>query len=65
MKSYAIERMKNALHSFHQNEEGDALQTVMIIAVGAMVVAVIVMFGGKIKDWAQSALDKILGKDTI
>lgn len=54
-------QMKNALREFHHNEEGDALQTVMIIAVAAMVVAVIIIFGNDIVKWARGLIDKMKG----
>lgn len=47
-----ISNAKTSLKRFHEDEQGDAMQTVMIIAVAAMVVVAIIAFGNKFVGWA-------------
>lgn len=51
------ENIKTVIHSFHEDESGvTALESVMIVAVAAMVVAVIIGFARQIMSWCDKAL---------
>ena len=53
MKS-AVQKVKTSLLNFHENEDGDAMQTVMIIAIAAMVVVAIIAVGNRLIDWGDT-----------
>ena len=66
MKNQSIAQLKNALRSFHSDEEGlGTLEIVMILAIAAMVVAIIMIFAKDIKNWAQGLIKTMVGKKTI
>lgn len=61
MKKLTTEQIKKSLTAFHNDEEGaGALEVVMLLAIAALVVAVIIMFGKNIAQWAHSAWDQVV-----
>jgi Flp pilus assembly pilin Flp len=51
----------NQLKQFHNNEDGiNALEIVIILAIACSVVAILIMWGGKIVDWGKTLLNKVL-----
>jgi len=48
------QKIRNAIRRLHRDERGmEAMQTVMIIAIAALVIVVVVKFGNKIVAWAS------------
>ena len=62
MKS-AVQKVKTSLLNFHENEDGDAMQTVMIIAVAAMVVVAIIAVGNRLVDWGKGKVTTMTGDE--
>ena len=58
----AVTNLRNRIARFHNNESGmEALQTVLIIAVAAIILALFVNQWATIKSWAESAIKAITG----
>ena len=62
MKVLTIAKRKVA--SFDQDERGmETLQTVLIVAVAAMILALIVSQWDTISDWVVNAINQVTGED--
>lgn len=58
----ALRRAARSLREFHEDEDGiQALEAVMITAIGAAFLLALWFFGGKIVSWAGGLLKKLLG----
>ena len=57
-----MKSLKNTLARIHQDERGmETLQTVMLIAVAAIVLLFVKMYWEDIKDWFSELVDQVLG----
>jgi hypothetical protein len=66
MKTSLIEKTKQAVINFSNDEEGaNTLEIIMILAIAAIVAIVIYAFGTKIVDWARGFVSNIIGKKQI
>ncbi|MDR2440400.1 MAG: hypothetical protein LBE12_13650 [Planctomycetaceae bacterium] len=62
MKNYFYTFLKR----FHNDETGaNALETVILIAIAATVVAVFIMWGDDIVDWGKGLLDEVISGEGI
>lgn len=58
----ALRRVGRTLREFHEDEDGvQALEAVMITAIGAAFLLALWFFGGKIVSWAGKLIKKLLG----
>jgi hypothetical protein len=56
--------LKQRMASFDQDERGmETLQTVLIVAVAAMILALIVSQWDTIQTWAVNAINQVTGED--
>jgi len=57
-----VSQLNNSVRNFHNDEEGiETLQVIMILAIAAVAAVAVFTLGGYIKDWAEDALDEIIG----
>ena len=55
----------SSIRRFHENEEGDAIQVVMILAIAAMVLIVLIAVGQDVVTWAKGWIDKVIHGNEI
>ncbi len=54
--------LKHAIARIHNDERGmETLQTVMLIAVAAIVLLFVKMYWEQIKEWFEGLVDQVLG----
>ena len=59
-----LTNLKQRMTSFDRDERGmETLQTVLIVAVAAMILALIVTQWGNISEWAINAINNVTGGD--
>ncbi len=57
-----MKTLKNAIARIHNDERGmETLQTVMLIAVAAIVLLFVKMYWEQIKEWFEGLVDQVLG----
>ena len=60
----SLSTIKRQIRSFDQDERGmETLQTVLIIAVAAMILALVVSQWDTISDWVVNAINQVTGED--
>jgi hypothetical protein len=61
-RRYVMDKLRNAVREFHEDEEGlETLQVVMIIAVAAVILLLVKSQWGNIRDWFNALIEQILG----
>lgn len=60
----AIRRVVSRVRDFHEDEDGaTTLESVMMLAVAALVVVALVTFGGTAMEWLRNKWNEIAGSE--
>lgn len=55
---------RDLLRAFHEDEDGlEALQTIMIVAIAAVILIGLMVFGDKVFSWLGEKWDELKGKN--
>jgi len=60
----SLDRIHKKLRRFHDDQEGlEAVQTVMIVAIAAVILIAVMTLGQEVFDWLREKWDELRGKN--
>jgi Flp pilus assembly pilin Flp len=59
-----LRKPRNAVHVFHNEEDGiEAVQVIMIVAIAAIVLIAVMTVGQEVMDWLKEKWQELRGKN--
>ena len=59
-----MQRLKNEISKLHDDEDGlEAVQTIMIVAIAAIILIAVMTLGQKVFDWLKKKWGELEGKN--